>query len=361
MNILILNIRDIKNPAAGGAEVFTHAIARNWVRAGNKVTIVAAKFRGAQEKETIDGINIIRIGNNFTVYLRIRRFIKKNQDQFDIIIDEYTCRPFLTPKYVQKPIVFLVYELARDKYFYVLPPLVSHCFYFCIEPGWLKEYLNVPTITISNSTKSDLSEFGFNKIDIVPIGINLHTVSQVKQKEEHPTFLFVGLLKKLNLVDHVIEAFRLISKELPTAKLWIVGRGEERGRLEKMAENMNITFFGYVSEEMKTELMSRAHAILVPAVREGWGLIVTEANACGTPAIGYNVHGLRDSIRDKETGMLTKCNPKSLSDAAIELYNNKELRFLMTENSLNWSKEFSWENTSNLFMDVLIRECDKLK
>ena len=119
-----------------------------------------------------------------------------------------------------------------------------------------------------------------------------------------------GLLKKANLADECIRAFETIESEIPEAQLWIVGRGAQRDKLEAMANGLNVKFFGYVDEARKLDLMQRAHAVLVPGIREGWGMVITEANACGTPAIAYDIVGYWDAVRDGETGLLTEATPK---------------------------------------------------
>ena len=106
-------------------------------------------------------------------------------------------------------------------------------------------------------------------------------------------------------------------------------------------------------QEKKLKLMSRAHAILVPGVREGWGLVVTEANAMGTPAIGYNVPGLRDSIRDGKTGMLCEPNPEAMAQRAFELLQDNELRERLSRDALAWAGEFGWDNSANITLKVL--------
>ena len=153
------------------------------------------------------------------------------------------------------------------------------------------------------------------------------------KKRRDPTFIFVGRLKKAKLPHHAINAFKIIKGKVPGAKLWVVGEGYYRNELEKI-DSEGVEFFGRVSSDKKLELMSRAWAILVPGIREGWGLIVTEANAMGTPAIGYNVHGLRDSIGD--TGILCDNNPDAMAQKAFELLQNNDLREKLSRNALAW-------------------------
>ena len=353
MKILIFNNRCIKNPESGGAEVFTHQIAKRWVRTNHKVTLVVSNFKRAHKKEIIDGVEIVRVGNKYTYYFFVKKYYKKYlQGKFDIVVDEYTLRPIMAKNFSKEPVFFLVHELAREKYFSELFFPVNYIFYYYLEPKWIRNYSKIPAIAVSNSTKEDLQNYGFKDVYIVPEGIDFKPVEKIPKKEKNPTILFVGLLKKTNLVDHAIKAFKIINLRFPNSRLWIVGKGPELEKLKNISKNLNVTYFGYVSNEKKLDLMRRAHLLLVPAIREGWCLVVTEANACGTPAIGYNVPGLRDSIRHKKTGILTNCNPKALAKASIDLLKDKNKRNLISKNALEWSKNFSWDNTAEEIMNV---------
>ena len=135
--------------------------------------------------------------------------------------------------------------------------------------------------------------------------------------------------------------------------MWIIGDGYFRKKLESFKKD-DVTFYGYVSNEKKYELLSRAHIILVPGVREGWGQVVTEANAMGTPAIGYNVPGLRDSIRHLETGItVMEKTPAAMAQHAISLLRDSDRLSRYSNNALDFSRQFSWDKTVNLFEKVL--------
>ena len=118
--------------------------------------------------------------------------------------------------------------------------------------------------------------------------------------------------------------------------MWVVGDGYLRKELQRMNVK-DVTFFGRVKDELKYNLLSKAHLILVPAVLEGWGLVVTESNAMGTPAGTYNVAGLRDSIIDGKTGILVKNkSPESLADSAICLLKDKDRLGKLDFNALSF-------------------------
>lgn len=361
MKILIFNWRDIKNPKAGGAEVFIHEIAKRLILFGNEISLFTSAFPGCLEKETVDGIKIIRAGNKYTVYYQARKYYNKYfKGYYDIVIDEINTIPFFTPKFVKngEKIFVLIHQLARELWFYETNFPVNFIGRYFWEDRWLSLYKNIPTITVSESTKKDLEIFGFKKVFIIPEGINFEPLSELPEKEKDPTLIFVGRLKKTKNPQDAVHAYKNVKKEIPNAKLWVIGDGYLRKSLEAKADT-DMKIWGQVTFDKRNELMRRAHVLIVPGIREGWGLVVTEANAMGTPAVGYNVQGLRDSIKDNVTGLLSQIKtPKSLSTQTIRLLKDKQLYMKLSENALQWSRSFSWEKAAVEFLNV-IQKCIK--
>ena len=359
VRVLWLNWRDIKNPEAGGAEVFTHEVMHRLVKKGHEMTLFTASFFNAKKKEKIDGINIIRDGGKYTVYRKARKFYRKYGKNYDVIVDEINVKPFLTPNYVnkeeKKPIVALIYQISSEQFLLELPFPLSYIGYF-LEKRWLSYYKEILTLTISDSTKKDLENLGFRNVIVVPIGVGFTPLRSVPEKETRPTVVFIGRLKRHKLPDHAILAFSLIKKQLAGAQLWVIGDGYMRKELEKKFNIKDVTFYGRVTSELKYQLLSRAHVVLVPAIREGWALVVTESNAVGTPVIAYDVPGLRDSVRNGRTGVLVKGNsPDSLAQAAVSLLKDQDLLNKYSFSALAFSREFSWDASADAF-DKIIRE-----
>jgi glycosyltransferase involved in cell wall biosynthesis len=354
MRVLWFNWRDILNPEAGGAEVFTHEIMKRLAWRGHEMILFTSRFKGCQLNENIDGIDIVREGNKYTVYKEAKNYLQAYKHQYDLIIDEINTRPFSTPKFVrEKQVIALIHQLAREFWFYETKFPLNYIGYYYLEKKWLSNYKNIITLTVSNSTKIDLEEQGFKKVFIVPPGLNVTPLSNVKEKEAKPTVIFIGRLKKAKLPHHALQAFSIIKREMHDAKMWVIGDGYLRKKLES-SHVKDVTFYGHVLNEKKHELLSRAHVILVPAVREGWGLIVTEANAMGTPAIGYDVHGLRDSIKHGETGItVIEKSPTAMAQQAISLLRDPERLYKYSRNALEYAKQFSWDRSADLFQEVL--------
>lgn len=365
LKILWFNWRDVKNPESGGAEVLTHEIATRLVKKGDyDITLFSSCFPGSLCSESIDGIKIVRDGGIYTVYEKAKKFYKKNKDGYDIVIDEINGKPFLTPKFVklEKPIIALIHSLSSEQFLFELPFPANYLCYHYFEKRWLSYYKNIATVTVSDSSKKDLEKLGFKKIYIIPEGLSIPPLPNLPQKEGLPTVLFIGRLKKHKLPDHAIFAFLAIKKQIPNARLWVIGDGYMRKELQEKFDSSDVTFYGRVNSETKYELLSKAHITLVPATREGWGLVVTESNAVGTPVVAYNVPGLRDSVKDGETGVLVKENsPASLASSAIYLLKDRALLEKFSLSALSFSRQFSWDTTTEIF-DKIIKETisDKL-
>lgn len=296
MRILILNWKDLSHPKAGGAEVYTEQVARHWVRAGHEVTLFCASVAGRPADELVEGVRVARRGGRFGVYRAARRwYAEHGRGRFDVVIDEVNTRPFLTPRWLtDTPVVALIHQVCKEIWSYEMPWPVSMIGRYWLEPRWLRLYRDVPTLTVSQSSLESLQEYGLRNLTIVPEGVG-DLVRPDVAKEEQPTVLFVGRLAGNKRPGDALEAFRLLGETLPEAKMWFVGEGPERARLEARAVP-GVTFFGRVSGDRKHELMARAHVLVVTSVREGWGLVVDEAASMGTPTVAYDVPGLRDAV-----------------------------------------------------------------
>src|SRR5918995_2791690 len=354
MRILWFNWRDILNPDAGGAEVYTHQLMKRLARRGHELALFTSRFKGCLLNENIDGVDVIREGNKYTVYNRAKKYLNTYKHCYDLIIDEINTRPFFVPRYAkEKHVIALIHQLAREFWFYETKFPLNCIGYYYLEKKWLSNYKDVITLAPSHSTKTDLEELGFKTVFVVPPGLNVTPLLNVKEKEDNPTVVFIGRLKRVKLPHHALDAFSIIKREIPDAKMWIIGDGYFRKKLESF-KIKDVTFCGYISNEKKYELLSRAHIILVPGVREGWGQIVTEANAMGTPVIGYDIPGLRDSIRHGETGItIMEKTPAAMAQQAISLLRDCDRLSKYSRSALEFSRQFSWDKSVNLFEQVL--------
>lgn len=360
MDCLIFNWRCWKHPQAGGAEIYLYEISKRLAAKGHKITWFVSSFNSGCSEEYIDGIEIIRRGGKFSVYLYslwyyITKFRKLG---VDIIVDDINGVPFFTPLYIWTPkkVAVLHHIVGRDIFFRELP-FFPAILALCAEKSIPFIYSHISFITVSESSKLELEENSIRNINVIPNGINISLEYQYSvPKSTKPTILYLGRLKMYKRIDMLIEAFKLVKNEIIDAELWIAGAGDWITN-----ENVNgLTFFGKVSEEKKIELLSKSWVFVTPSLKEGWGITVIEANACGTPCIAYNVPGLRDSILDGKTGLLVDDieSVEKLSEKIIKIIKDEKFREILRTNALNWASRFNWDKSAESFEKLIKTEDD---
>lgn len=356
MNILILNWRDPKHPLAGGAEISLLQHASYWRKKGAQITWFASSYRNSKRTQNLDGINIVRKGNHYTVSLFFfLDWLRGKYHDSNLIIDCFHFIPFLTPLYIKKiQIIGLINEVAGKIWFEnMFRPFAF--IGFKIEPYLIRLYKNIPFITSSKSTLDDLVKIGIKrkKIAVIYHGFTPFASKKVYRKEKNPTILFLGRLSKDKGIEDALLMLELLIRDNNNLVLWVVGKFENKnyekrvkGLISEFRVEKNCVLFGYVSEDEKAELMQRAWFLIHPSVKEGWGLNVIEANSLGTPVVGYDVAGLRDSIIDNKTGILVRPDAISLADEVENLLKNEKKLEYLGSNAQKWSNTFSWEKAS---------------
>jgi glycosyltransferase involved in cell wall biosynthesis/O-antigen/teichoic acid export membrane protein len=353
LRILILNFRCPHNPRAGGAERLTHEVARRLVALGHSVEWFSASFPGAASQADIDGFQVVRAGNKWTVYWQAyRRYHKSPMDRFDLIIDEVNVIPFFAPLWSRLPIFMLIHQLGREIWWYEAAFPLS-AVGFLVEPLYLRLYRNVHVLTVSSSTRNDLRRLGFKgTITVIPEGVETIASDVAGAKALEPSFLYVGRLVPSKRIEHMFMALARFRESNGSGSLWLVGTGSQgyKQSLVTLARRLDledhITFWGGINAVEKHRLMAAARALLMTSVREGWGLVVTEANACGTPAIVYDVPGLRDSVIHESTGLIVDPRPSSLADAMIRITRDLELYGRLVDGGRRWSQTMSFDETA---------------
>lgn len=358
MNILILSWRGPGHPQAGGAELVSHTYAKAWVEHGHQVTLFTSIYPNAKKEETVDGVKIIRRGNQI-LGVQVKAlfwYLFDHHQEFDLVVDEFHGIPFFTPLYVRTKKIGFIHEVAKEVW--TLNPLPKPYYYVPALLGptaeqWIfKLYKHIPFLTVSESTQSDLIEWGIRPQDITVIhnGINIPSIPGKLEKKR--VLIYLGALSKDKGIEVALEAFRIIEKKMPEYQYWVVGKGEQillqdlKNKVKLWGLEKKIKFLGFVDEKTKFRLLRQAYLLINPSIREGWGLVVLEAAGVGTPTVGFNSPGLRDSIQDGLTGCLTKENTaKGIYQEVIKLIESENLYNKMSRNALAWSKKFSWLNS----------------
>jgi glycosyltransferase involved in cell wall biosynthesis len=359
VRILILNWRCPKNPRAGGAELFTLEVAKRLVAGGDEVEWFSASYPGAATEEDIDGIHVVRAGRQWTVHMRaFLHYRGKLRSRFDVVVDEVNTMPFFTPLWAGVPVFLLIFQLAREVWWYESPFPVN-AIGFAAEPLYLRCYRNSQVLTISASTEMDLRKLGFSgPITIVPVGLETAKPTSTL-KATIPTFLYVGRLSPSKRIPDIIHAFGFFRDSLRAGQLWLVGDGpvEYLRKLQNLVSTLglkdHVEFCGRLSVTDKYRRMGQSHALLLASAREGWGLVVIEANSCGTPAVAYDVPGLRDAVRNEQTGLLVEPSPRELARGMRRLWDEPDLYSRLAAEARRWSATFSFDTAATTVRERL--------
>jgi glycosyltransferase involved in cell wall biosynthesis len=320
MTITWFSWKDLRHPLAGGAERLGHEWRRRLVLDGHQVRHITARYAGSTERETLDGVETIRCGHTAVTHYAAALAHQAQHGSTDVIVEEVNTVPYfsrlLRPR---APTVLLYFQLAREIWFYQMVQPLSVLGY-AAETVYtrLQAYGAPPVITISDDSKGDLAAFGFrpDRIQVVRVGIDNAPLPayDASRKESLFTVLFHGSLRAMKRPLDALMAFHQSLGIGGTGQFWISGGGDDqplRAYLRAHALEERVTFFGRISDAEKLSLMQRASVLVATSVKEGWGLIVTEANSMGTPAIVYDVDGLRSAAG--QNNWISEARPDALA------------------------------------------------
>ncbi len=356
MRILILNWRDNESPLAGGAEVQIHRVAEGLVRRGHEVLLLASGFPGAGHETEIRGVRVRRHGSwwnaNFVLQNEARRECATGR--WDIVLEDVNKIPFFTPLVVRVPVAVLVPHLFGATIFREANPLFA-AYVFLMERPIRAVYRDCFTLPTSDSTRLDLLRRGLraDRATVVHNGLDfdLYQMAAPPPRAAQPTLVHLGRLMRYKSAETAVRAFALVRRELPAARLVVAGDGPDRPRLERLAAQLGIQaavdFRGHVSHADKVDLLWQSHVAFNCSPKEGWGLTVVEANACGVPVVAARRPGLVDSVRDRDTGILVPYgDAAAFAAAALELLRDDAMRAAYAARARVWAASFKWEDAA---------------
>lgn len=363
-HLLILNERDIHHPSAGGAEVNAFEVARRLVQRGYRATLLCSGFAGARESETIDGIRVLRLGRRTRYYLRVAAEVRRHIDD-DTVIVEHLCKlPFLTPLYARRPVIAITHHLfGRTTFYQAAAPVAAAV--LAAELLIPPVYRRCRFVAVSPSTRDDLVRRGVppELVRVIPNGVDAqHYAPPPAEPAGPPTLLAFGRVEPYKRFDLVLDAFERIRRELPDARLWLVGGGTGlqaiRAELGRRKLGGSVVSTGPVDESVKLRTIRSSHLVLNSSEKEGWGLTVLEAAACGRPTVASDVPGLRDAVLHGRTGVLVRHGDvDALARAALDLLRNPERRLALGRAARTWAESFSWDSVADATAEYIEETC----
>jgi glycosyltransferase involved in cell wall biosynthesis len=355
MNILLLNWQDQTNPHAGGAETHLHEIFSRIADRGHSVTLYCSHFHGAATSEWQSGIHVIREGqrNTFNACVPYRYHTRFRHEGFDVVVDDVNKIPFFTPLYVREPLLVLAHHLFGTSIF-AEAGVLAGAYVYASERLLGAVYKHSEFAVVSPSTRNDLAAHGIppEQMSIIHNCIDQTRFPFALQaKHPRPTIIYLGRLKRYKSVHHILEALPQVLERVSDAQVQIMGKGDDEPRLRTLAATLGVAehveFLGFIAESEKSRALGAAHCMVNPSLKEGWGIINIEANAAGTPVISANSPGLRDSVRDGESGLLYEYgNIEQLADRIVTVLQDTALREHLSLGAIAYARGFDWETSA---------------
>lgn len=367
MNILWLAWKDYTHPEHGGAEIVLRELMKRQLQEGHHLTLLTARHPGSATHEILDGIEVIRVGNNRYLHpvQALWYYLRHLRGKYDMVIETVNTAPYFSLLFRGKGRRFAFYhQLAREIWYFETKKPLSYLGYYIIEPlsTWLLGKAHAPLITVSDSTKQDLARFGWRPehTHLISEGIEIPPIPSLghAQKFDRPTMLSFGAMRGMKRTLDQVKAFEFAKQDMPDLQLKIAGdsSGPYGKTVMEYIQNSpfrdDIEYLGRVNYDQKIELMQRAHVITVTSVKEGWGLIVTEAASQGTPAVVYDVDGLRDSVRHKQTGIITSQTPAALARGVVTLLTDPALYHTVRHQAWEWSTSITFDQSYQDFKHI---------
>jgi glycosyltransferase involved in cell wall biosynthesis len=359
-SITVLAWRDLDDPEAGGSEVHASTVASLWAKAGIDVTIRTSHAAGHPLLVRRDGYRVIRKAGRYMVFPRaaLTEALGRHGPR-DGLVEIWNGMPFFSPLWAAHvPRVTWLHHVHDQMWFMTLPRRLArlgHTIEFRIAPPL---YRRTPIVTLSESSKQELVErlrFKASRVHVVPPGVD-DRFSPGGTRSPTPLVAAVGRLVPVKRFDRLIDAVAPLRERFPQLQLVIVGEGYEREALEARIRDHRaddwILLPGRLDDDELVDLYRRAWVVAASSAHEGWGMTLTEAAACGTPAVATRIPGHLDSVAHDRSGLLVD-TPEALGAALAAVLGDERLRARLGAGAIAHAGAFTWGATAYRTLEIL--------
>jgi glycosyltransferase involved in cell wall biosynthesis len=362
----LLAWRDAADVEAGGSELHAAAVARLWAAAGIEVTMRTSYAQGSPPETVRDGYRVIRRAGRYLVFPRaIMAELTGRHGRRDGLVEIWNGMPFFTPLWARGPRVTFLHHLHTEMWPLVMPPRLARAGQVVerdLAP-WL--YRRSCVITLSDSSRAKLlaeTRLRPGSVHVVPPGVS-DAFTPGGSRSARPLLVAVGRLMPSKRFDALIELVDQARRRVPV-RLTIVGEGYERDRLQHKISELGADGWcelaGFVPEGQLIGLYRSAWAVVSTSISEGWGMTMTEAAACGTPAIATRGVGHIDSVDHGRTGLLADTDADMVA-GIVRIVKDPALRTALGDGARAEATRFSWERTAHDTLAVLAFEANRLR
>lgn len=344
--VLVLAWRDLDDAEAGGSEVHADQFERRWADAGLEVVHRTSSARGEPPLAGRNGYRVVRRGSRYTVFPRAVMNAVVHPRSYDALVEVWNGVPWFSPVWCRKPRITFLHHVHGPMWDQIMPgPLagLGRALESRLAPPFYRRTL---TMTPSDATRDELLELGFRPDRVVAVPNGTDEMFQPGgTRSPEPTVVCVGRLAHVKRQDELIEAAVVARRRVPSLRLVLVGDGPLRSDLEDRVARHGasewVTLAGRLSHHELIDLYRSAWVVASASLAEGWGLTLTEAAACATPAVATDIRGHRSSVVDGVTGVLAPL--ERLGDALADVLLDDGLRARLGAAALQRARTLTWE------------------
>ena len=343
--------RDEDDPDGGGSEVHASTVARLWSEAGIDVTLRTSAAPGLAADVRRDGYRVVRRQGRYLVFPgAVVDEVAHRLGPRDGVVEIWNGMPFLSPLWAGTRRSVWIHHVHAEMWRMALPaPLASL--------GMLLErrlappfYRRTNVVTLSNSSRDEIVHalrLRPERVAVVPPGIDPR-YAPAGEESPHPLVVAVGRLAPVKRFHLLVDALLAVRSAHPTLEAVIVGQGELepalRSQIDAAGAGSWLRLLGHVDGDQLLELYRRAWVLTSTSLREGWGMTITEAAACGTPAVVTRIGGHVDAVLHDRSGLLVDVG--DIGDAIGRVIGDPALRARLRDGALARAAELTWSSTA---------------
>jgi glycosyltransferase involved in cell wall biosynthesis len=364
-HVVWLNFKDATHPLGGGAEEYMHQVTARMVQAGQRVTIVTSRSRKAPRTEQIKGVTVRRMGNAYTVYLLALLWLFRHRRRIDAIVDTCNGIPFFSPLAVGRnvPVVVLIHHVHQVMF-------AQHFGFPMAQIGrWIEKvgnrivYGDRTIAVVSPSSRTEVRRvLGLTGPVFVAANGQEPLHAPHAERSPAPRIVCVGRLAPHKRWDLLLRTLPRVAELVPDVEVHLVGDGPCREELTDLVYDLGledrVILHGRLDNGPRNRLLASGWLTVCTSEVEGWGLAVTEAMSLGVPAMVLASPGLRDSVRNRQTGWVV-ARPQhlagQLTSALIEL-EDRAAAAVWARRCRAWAGRFTWDATADRMMGLLAAE-----
>ena len=356
----VLAWRDFDDPEAGGSEDHANEFMTRWQEAGLSVLHRTSRAVGLPAESVRNGYDVVRRGGRYSVFPRVMfGELTGRMGRYDALVEIWNGVPWMSPVWCRKPRILILHHVHGPMWNQMFPAPVAVLGRLLETKFAPPFYRRTPTVTTSVDTHEELLTLGWRPelVSTGPVGVDPF-FSPGGAKTVHPSVLAVGRLAPVKRYTLLLSQVEIARQSTPGLTLTIVGSGPDEDEIRRWIRDHSaeswVTLTGRIDREEVRDHYRRSWLVASASLAEGWGLALTEAAGCGTPAVVSDISGHRCSVIDGSTGRVIPVD--RLGEAIADLLHDDATRSRLSVEAERRARTLTWEALAAGVLEPLWRQ-----